>query len=470
MSEAGVTLIRGGRLVTMADGSPDERTGALLVKDGVIADVLSEDAPAPPGAKAIDAKGMIVMPGFVDTHRHIWQTQLRTVAADWSLFDYVVRMRTVYSAFYTPEDAYLGNLLGALEAVNAGVTTVVDHSHLVNSPDHADELLRGLDDLGVRGVYCYGFFVNPRHHPFSQEPTPGWRYDDLRRVAKSRSSGDRVLIGATPQEAEAVPPELLHKEIKLCRDVGARTISLHVAMGNYDGANRVVEKLAAADLLGPDMIFVHGSALTANELDAIARSGAGLSSTPETELQMGMGQPVALLTGSHGVRTSLGIDIVSNYAGDMFAQMRLALQTARAADNLRLAEQRQAPRRIRLKVRDALRLATLGGAEALHLEDRIGTLEKGKAADIIMIRTDGIHLTPASDAIASVVLGANIADVDTVMVDGVLRKQGGKLVGVDLPSLLARLERSSAKLAKDFSTVELNPIEAFWNQIFPHLN
>ena len=183
--------------------------------------------------------------------------------------------------------------------------------------------------------------------------------------------------------------------------------------------------MAAADLLGPDMIFVHGPALTANQLDAIARSGAGLSSTPETELQMGMGQPVALLPGSHGVRTSLGIDIVSNYAGDMFAQMRLALQTARAADNLRLAEQRQAPRRIRLKVRDALRLATLGGAEALHLEDRIGTLEKGKAADIIMIRTDGIHLTPASDAIASVVLGANIADVDTVMVDGVLRKQGG---------------------------------------------
>ena len=156
-------------------------------------------------------------------------------------------------------------------------------------------------------------------------------------------------------------------------------------------------------------------------------------------------------------------DIVSNYAGDMFAQMRLALQTARAADNLRLAEQRQAPRRIRLKVRDALRLATLGGAEALHLEDRIGTLEKGKAADIIMIRTDGIHLTPASDAIASVVLGANIADVDTVMVDGVLRKQGGKLVGVDLPSLLARLDRSSAKLAKDFSTVDLTPIETFWN-------
>ena len=230
MSEAGVTLIRGGRLVTMADGSPDEQTGALLVKDGVIADVLSEDAPAPPGAKAIDAKGMIVMPGFVDTHRHIWQTQLRTVAADWSLFDYVVRMRTVYSAFYTPEDAYLGNLLGALEAVNAGVTTIVDHSHLVNSPDHADELLRGLDNSGVRGVYRYGFFVNPRHHPFSQEPTPGWRYEDLRRVAKCRSSGDRVLIGATPQEAEAVPPELLHKEIKLCRDVGARKNSLHVAM------------------------------------------------------------------------------------------------------------------------------------------------------------------------------------------------------------------------------------------------
>jgi cytosine/adenosine deaminase-related metal-dependent hydrolase len=414
---------------------------------------------------------MIVLPGFIDTHRHVWQTQLRTVAADWSLFDYLVHMRSIYSAFYTPEDAYLGNLLGALEAVNAGITTVADHSHLVNSPDHADGLVRGLDESGVRAVYCYGFFVNPKHNPFSQEQSPGWRYEDVLRVLSGRkaSSGNRILVGVSPQQPEAIPPEVLHREIRLCRDIGAHAISMHVAMGNYDGGNRVVEKLGAAGLLGPDMLFVHGASLTSGELDAIAAAGAGLSSTPETELQLGMGYPVAFSARGRGVRTSLGIDIVSNYAGDMFAQMRLALQSARALDNHKLAENRQAPRRIRLKVKDALRLATLGGAEALHLEHRIGTIEKGKSADIVMVRTDRIHLSPAPDAIASIVLGASVADVDTVIIDGIVRKRAGKLVGFDLQSLLGRLQDSAERLARDHSTVDSVGIEAVWGQVFPHL-
>ncbi len=466
-------LIRGGRIVTMVDGSPDEQAGAILIEGGKITGILQEGMPLPAVAEVIDATGMIVLPGFVDTHRHIWQTQLRTVAANWSLFDYIVHMRSIYSAFYTPEDAYLGNLLGALEAVNAGVTTVADHSHLVNSPEHADGLLRGLEEAGVRGVYCYGFFVNPKHNPFSQEASPGWRYDDVLRVIGGRkrngAGSNRILIGVSPQEPEAIPPETLHREIRLCRDIGAHSISMHVAMGSYDGGNRVVEKLGAAGLLGPDMLFVHGASLTSGELDAIAAAGAGLSSTPETELQMGMGYPVAFSARGHGVRTSLGIDIVSNYAGDMFAQMRLALQSARAMENQLLAERRQAPRRIGLKVRDALRLATLGGAEALHLEDRVGTIEEGKSADIVMLRTDRIHLSPAPDAIASVVLGAGVADIDTVIVDGVVRKRHGKLADVDMPSLLGRLEESARRLARNHSTVDPAGIESFWSQIFPHL-
>ena len=467
---SGDILIRGGRLVTMVDGSPDEQPGDLLIQNGKIADILV-GAAHPPGVEVIDAAGMIVLPGFVDTHRHTWQTQLRTVAADWTLFDYVVRMRSVYSAFYTPEDAYLGNLLGALEAINAGVTTVADHSHLVNSPEHADRLIGALEDSGVRAIFCYGFFVNPRHNPFSQEPGPGWRYDDVRRIIKGRTSsdGNRVTVGVSPQEPEAVPPEILHNEIRLCREVGAQTISMHVALGNYDGGGRVVEKLGRAGLLGPDMLFVHGASLTPGELDAIASCGAGLSSTPETELQMGMGQPIAFSARERGVRTSLGIDIVSNYAGDMFAQMRLALQSARALDNQRLAERHQAPRRLGLKVKDALLLATIGGSKALNLENRVGALEKGKAADIVLIRTDSISLTPSPDAIASVVLGAGVADVDTVIIDGVVRKRAGKLVGVDLPLLLGRLRESASRIASDYSTVDLVGIEAVWSQLFTNL-
>lgn len=462
-------LITGGRLVTMADGAPDEQVGSLLVIGGKIAEIIAPGAIVA-DAEIIDASGMIVLPGFVDTHRHVWQTQLRTLAADWSLFDYLVRMRSIYSAFYTPDDAYLGNHLGALEAVNAGVTTFADHSHMVNSPAHANSLINGLDHAGIRAVFCYGFFVNPSPDG-PPAPSPGWRYEDIRRIRRERltSADGRILLGVSPQEPEATAPDVFHDEIRLCRDIGAHSISMHVAMGNYDGQNRVVTKLVDAGLIGPDMLFVHGAALTDDELQAIMNSGAGLSSTPETELQMGMGFPVAFSARSKGVRTSLGIDIVSNYAGDMFAQMRLALQTARGLDNQELAQRIKAPRHIRVKTRDALRLATLGGAEALHLEHRIGTLEKGKAADIIMIRSDGIHMSPSPDPIAATVLGATVGDVDTVMIDGVVRKRGGVLVGVDLPGLNARLTVSSERIRAGLGYVDIGNIEKIWSGIFPHL-
>jgi cytosine/adenosine deaminase-related metal-dependent hydrolase len=454
----------------MANGSPPGEFRDILIRDGKIADIL------PPGSKVdeaevISAKAMIVMPGLVDTHRHTWQTQLRTVAADWTLFDYIVKMRSIYSAFYTPEDAYLGNLLGALESINAGITTIVDHCHLINSPEHADALIGGLADSGIRGVFCYGFFVNPGHNPYRRASGPGWRYDDVRRVRKERLASDtgRILFGISPQEPEGIPSDVLLEEIALARELGAKTISMHVAMGNYDGGNRVVAGLQRTGNLGQDMLFVHGAALGEDELDAIAASGAGLSCTPETELQMGMGFPVAFAAREHGVRTSLGIDIVSNYAADMFMQMRLALQSARAMDNHALAAQGKAPRNLRYKAGDVLKIATLGGAEALHQERSIGSLERGKAADLILVRDDGLNMTPSPDPVAALVFGATPADVDTVIIDGVVRKRSGRIEDFDVTTLKQRLCESAVRIAEGARTVDHAQIEGFWAQIFPNL-
>ena len=163
----------------MTDG-PAECRADILIEGERIAAVAS--AIEVPDAERIDAAGMIVLPGFVDTHRHTWQTQLRAVAADWSLFDYVGQMRNTYAAFYTPEDAWLGNHAGALEAIDAGVTTLVDHCHILNSPQHADEALRGLQESGIRAVFCYGLFANPTHHPFRRTLDPGWRIADTSRL------------------------------------------------------------------------------------------------------------------------------------------------------------------------------------------------------------------------------------------------------------------------------------------------
>jgi cytosine/adenosine deaminase-related metal-dependent hydrolase len=414
---------------------------------------------------------MIVLPGFVDTHRHVWQTQLRTVATDWSLFDYFIRMRLVYASFYSAEDAYLGNLAGALEALDAGVTTIVDHCHIVNTPEHADEALRGLTEARIRALFCYGLFATARHHPFRLPDGPEWHFDDARRLRRERLASDtgRILFGLAPSEIEANAFETNAREIAFARELGAWRISCHVAMGAYDLGHRFVGRLCEAGLLGEDLLLVHGAALTDRELALIRDAGAGISSTPETELQMGMGFPVAWRALAGGVRAGLGIDIVSNYAGDMFAQMRLALQTERARENAAREARGETPRAIRPRARDVLRLATLGGAEVAGLAHRIGSLEVGKDADVVLIRTDGIHLTPVTNAVGAVVLNATAADVDTVLVGGEVVKRDGRLVGVDWTALRARLSSSRDRIVAGFHSVDVGAIETMFAPFYPRL-
>ena len=454
-------LIRGGRVVTMVDGTAEHAVD-LLVRNGRIAAI--GPALAADDADILDARGMIVLPGFVDAHRHVWQTQLRTVATDWSLFNYFTQMRLIYAAFYQPDDVYLGNLIGALEALNAGITTIVDHCHILHSPEHTDEAIRGLDDAGIRGLFCYGLFATPSYAsgPVAPSLPPDWRRTDAQRIRQGRFADNtgRLRMGFAPAEIDAHPYATNVDEIVFARSLGAARISCHVAMGAYDTGSRFVEHLGRDGLLAEDLLFVHGSALTDGELAFLRDHGAGIVATPETELQMGMGFPVAIRARDAGVRTALGIDIVSNYAGDMFAQMRLCLQAARALENQAAAAREEAPRTLRVKAADVLRLATVGGAEALGMAAQIGSLAVGKAADVVVVRTDAIHLTPAPDAVGAVVLNAHATDVDTVVVGGRVVKRGGRLVGVDWPALAARLQQSSARIRAGFATVDLAGIEA----------
>ena len=450
-------LIRNGRVLTMDEALGDLDPADVLIEDGVIAAVGPKlDAP---GAEILDATGMIVAPGFVDTHRHVWQTQLRTVAADWSLFDYFARMRSIYGSFYEPEDAWLGNHVGALEALAAGITTIVDHCHIINSPAHADRAVAGLRDAGIRGVFCYGFYPNPSQHPFAMSLDPGWRLDDARRVRREHFADARapLRMGIAPSEVEAMPLDAIRREMELARELGAQRISCHVAMGAYDRGRRIVEQLAADGLLADDVLLVHGSSLTDDELDAVARAGAGISATPETELQMGMGHPVTARALARGVPTSLGIDIVSNYSGDMFAQMRLQLQAQRGLDH---AGRTAPPREVGLRARRVLELATRGGARVAGLDDLVGRLTPGRQADVVLTRADGVHMVPAVDPVASLVLYANAGDVDTVLVGGRVVKRGGRLVGVDWPELAERLIRSSERVRAGFATVPIAEIES----------
>ncbi|MBG0857069.1 amidohydrolase family protein [Streptomyces spinoverrucosus] len=239
------------------------------------------DIPAA-GAQVVDATDMIVMPGLVDTHRHLWQSATRQIAADWTLGQYAERMLGVIGPRFTAEDVYIADLMGALECLNGGVTTVLDWSHIMNTPEHADAAVHGLADSGMRAVFAYG---SPK------SPAAKWYASDLTRVAGTYcSSKDQLLtlaLASLGPEFSSVQETV--EDVRLARELDIPT-SLHVGAGML-GQRRAVTRMARSGLLGPDIVYVHCNTCTDEELRLIAESGGHASISPRVEMQMGHGYP-----------------------------------------------------------------------------------------------------------------------------------------------------------------------------------
>lgn len=434
-------LIRNGLVLAGDPGAGEFERLDLVIEDGVIASLghrLEADA------DLIDATGCLVIPGFVDTHRHTWQTAMRGVCADWTLIDYFRGMRLGVSSVCSAEDVYAGNRAGALEAIDAGVTTVLDFSHCLNSPDHADEAVRGLGESGLRAIFAYGMFPVPLESPAFA--TPQQRFDDARRVRETHFATDGSLtMGIALTELGLVPFDVTRGEVELARELDV-LLTAHTGSVHSEARRPEVELLEAAGLLDNRQVHVHCNACTDRELDLLAGAGASVSVTPETELQMGMGFPVITRAASRGIPLGLGCDIVSNNSGDLFAQMRIGLQAERARANQKALDRYEMPEELGLRARDALRLATLGGAEALGLESAIGSLETGKAADLALVRVDGLQHSPLNDPVSTLVLHCGAGDVETVVVDGLVVKRDGQLVGVPKGAVRELVEASSLRI------------------------
>jgi 5-methylthioadenosine/S-adenosylhomocysteine deaminase len=424
-------LVKGGHVLTLADSPAESRRADVLVEDGWIVAVEPEiDASE---CEVLDASNAIVMPGFVDTHRHTWQTALRGICADWTLLDYFRGIRLHISTEFGPEDMYAGNYVGALEALDAGVTSLLDFSHCTNTPEHADEAIRGLSEAGVRGVFAYGFYPVPLAEPHFTDHE--LRIADARRVRSEHFSGTggrsgRLGMGIALTELGLVPLDATRREIETARELDV-LVTAHIGTVGDPAWPREIELLHREELLDARQVHVHCNACSDAELRLIADHGAAVSVTPETEMQMGMGFPITGRALACGLRPGYGCDIVSLGSGDMFNQMRLGLQMQRALDNDEELREGRPPETIRLGVADVLRLATVDGAAAMGLDSRVGTIEPGKLADIILIRTDSTRFAPWNDAVAAVVLHANAGDVDTVLVGGRIVKQDGRLLDVD---------------------------------------
>lgn len=401
------TIITNG---TVIDTEPEPHVvpdAAVVVEDGVIASVGPLPDDARPDAEIVDASGRLVLPGFVDTHRHVWQSVLRGVAADATLGEYLDLVLGRLAPSFRPEDVHAAGLWGAIEALNAGVTTVYDWSHIQSTPDHTDAAVEALRESGARAVFAYA-------HPGPGDDSR--REDEVRRVRTTLLPSDDGLV--TPAFAAWGPVygsvEGARADWALARDLGLR-ISLHAT------GEGPVERLHAHGLLGPDVLFVHGNGIPDEALKLVAASGGTASVAPAVECQMGHGFPETGRLRSFGIATGLGVDTVAGVPGDMFSVMRAAFAAERARPD-------GAP----LTAADVLRMATIEGAAALGMDHRIGSLRPGKQADIVILDAGAAGLAPVHDPVASVVTAADTAAVETVLVAGRIVKRGGRLVGVDV--------------------------------------
>jgi cytosine/adenosine deaminase-related metal-dependent hydrolase len=401
----------------MDDALGDVPAGDLLIADGRIAAVGTKVGP-PSDAEIIDAADHIVLPGFVDTHFHMWNSVLRGLAHS-GKGGFAATMRAI-APLFTPQDNVLGVRLATAQLIDGGVTAVHDWAHNILTPDHADAEISALADSGMAARFAYGY-------PQTATPDQPMDIAHLTSTAKRTMPG-RLTLGACLRGPDRASATVWRREWDLARALGL-PVTTHIASDTKAGALRGISQLAAADLLGPDTLMVHAVHASPEELAMLAKAGAPLSLSPWSELAVGYGLPQVAPALAAGVPIGLSIDnLVLAGQADMFAVMRLTADLASG-----MTEKQQAmPDHI------ALRWATIDGARALGLDSECGSLTPGKRADIQIVRADSLNTAAAADPVTAIVRTARPADVATVLIDGVTQKRNGRLLNIDVPALLTQ--------------------------------
>jgi cytosine/adenosine deaminase-related metal-dependent hydrolase len=410
----GRILLKGGTIISMDAKVGDIAKGDLLIEGKKIVAVGGTLDVA--GAQAIDASNSILIPGFVDAHRHAWEGQLRRINPNAATLDaYSAATHLSFAKFYRPEDMYVGNLITALGCIDSGITCIIDNSHNSRTAAHSDMAIRALIDSGIRGVHAAG---GPQAGDWDHQ-LPG----DLARLQKQFFSSTDQL---TTLRIFAGP---VREQWALARSLGLR-ITMEF---QGQAMAKIMDQFADENLLGPDVTFNHCGNLPESTWQNIKKYGVTIDVCPRSDSQYGLGEGFCAYQHAldHGVQPGFSVDNETSYSTDMFMEMRVAFAIQRAvATNRKLNGDANPPAPV--LVRDVLTCATVNGATCAGLSDKIGTLAPGKEADIVMIRTDEINLYPANNAIGTVVAAADRSNIDTVIIGGVVRKSRGKMVGVNM--------------------------------------
>jgi 5-methylthioadenosine/S-adenosylhomocysteine deaminase len=438
-------LIQDATVITMDPRWGDLQRGSILIEGEQIAAIGPRLDVAE--AEIVDGRSFIVIPGLVNAHMHTWQTGLRAVSSNWTLLEYFRWMHAGLATRFRPEDIRIATLAGALNQLNCGTTTLVDWCHNNPTPAHTDAAIEGLRESGIRAAFFHG---SPKPDPKPGEPhyseVPHPRREVERLLRGPFASRDQLMtLGLAILGPHYSTLEVSLYDFRLARELGL-VASMHQGGGAAKTPNGW-DVLEREGLVQDYVNIVHGNDLSDERLGRFVDYGVTFSVAPENEMAQGHGHPIIGRLRKLGAAPSLGVDLESVISGDMLTVARVALSHQRALDN---AAHRAAtggiPETSTIPVREALSWITVEGARMLGMEDRIGTITPGKQADMVLIRADALNLWPVHDPIATVVMQANLANIDSVMVAGEWRKRDGMLLYDGLDRVKAELERSGRRI------------------------
>ncbi|MFE9606783.1 amidohydrolase family protein [Streptomyces hokutonensis] len=434
------TPFQAGRPIVLRGGTvlPMDRTRRVLSDTDVLVtgDRITAVGPrlaVPEGTAEIDACDGIVMPGMIDTHRHMWQTAMRGYGADWTLTQYFVWYYLERGTAFRPEDVYAGNLLAAVEALDAGVTTVVDWSHGLQTVDHADAAVDALRAVPGRFVLAYG---NIQQAPAEWTAAPQFRDFVRRRITGDDMLGFQIAFDVTGDPAFPEKPAF-----EVARDLGV-AVTTHAGVWgatNDDGIRLMHEH----GFMTPETVYVHASTLSADSYHRIAATGGSVSVSTESEQSAGQGYPTTWAVRSHDIPVSLSMDTSVWWSGDLFSAMRTTLGADRAREHLEAHARGETVTHCALRAEEVVEWATRGGARALGREHDLGSIEEGKKADLVLLKNDHSPVSfPLLNPYGHVAFQAQRGDVHTVVVDGQVVKHEHRLIDTDLAAVRRTVEQT----------------------------
>ena len=417
-------VFRGATVLTMDDAHHVLANADVLVTGETIA-AAGPSLQVPEGTAEIDASGGILMPGMIDTHRHMWQTAMRGYGADWTLTQYFVWNYLQWGKSFRPQDIYAGNLLSAIEAIDAGVTTTVDWSHNLQTVEHAEAAVDALQEVPGRWVLAYG---NIQAAPWEWSAAPEFR--DF--VSRRFGSGNDMLGFQMAFDVPPASPDFPEKAaFEVARDLGV-PVTTHAGVWKVT-TDEGIRLMHEHGFMTPQTIYVHAATLSADSYHRIAATGGHASLSTESEQSAGQGYPPTWKLRQHGIGVSLSMDTSVWWSADLFSAMRATLSADRAREHLEAHARDETVTHHQLRAEQVVDWATRGGARALGLDSVTGSIEVGKKADLVLIKNDASPVMfPLLNPYGHVVFQAQRGDVHTVVVNGRVVKYNHQLTGADL--------------------------------------